>query len=195
MVLTQRCCRRYRGWDGLRFASAAPKLAVRVHKAKKYREKVMKLEIKELTSDKFDEQSKGVVILPHNYLSEEKEEYHSTTLSFYKYSKEKVEIAYLTEPELLVEQRSGEWFGPVILFTSMALSENPELVSITCGIIANYVTDFFKGQKEPSVRLKFIHKETKTSKLTEISYEGGLEGLGKLEESILEVVSKSSVND
>ena len=29
----------------------------------------MKLEIKELTSDKFDEQSKGVVILPHNYLS------------------------------------------------------------------------------------------------------------------------------
>lgn len=155
----------------------------------------MKLEIKELTSDKFDEQSKGVVILPHNYLSEEKEEYHSTTLSFYKYSKEKVEIAYLTEPELLVEQRSGEWFGPVLLFTSMALSEKPELVSITCGVIANYVTDFFKGQKEPSVRLKVIHKETNTSKLTEISYEGDLEGLDKLEKTIFEVVSKSSVND
>ena len=59
----------------------------------------MKLEIKELTSDKFDEQSKGVVILPHNYLSEEKEEYHSTTLSFYKYSKEKVEIAKILKNE------------------------------------------------------------------------------------------------
>lgn len=154
----------------------------------------MKLEIKELMSDKFDELSKGVVILPHNYLSEEKEEYHSTTLSFYKYSKEKVEIAYLTKPELLVEQRSGEWFGPVLLFTSMALSENPELVSITCGVIANYVTDYFKGQKEPSVRLKVIHKETKASTLTEISYEGGLEGLEKLKESILEVVGKSQAN-
>lgn len=77
----------------------------------------------------------------------------------------------------------------------MALSENPELVSITCGVIANYVTDFFKGQKEPSVRLKVIHKETKTSKLTEISYEGDLEGLDKLEKSILEMVGKSSVND
>lgn len=156
----------------------------------------MKLEIKELTSDKFDEPpSKGVVILPHNYLSDEKEEYHSTSLSFYKYSKEKVEIAYLTEPELLVEQRSGEWFGPLLLFTSTALSQNTELVSITCGVIANYVTDFFKGQKEPRVRLKVIHKETEISKLTEISYEGSLEGLDKLERSILEVVSKSSVND
>lgn len=155
----------------------------------------MKLEIKELTSDKFDEQSKGVVILPHNYLSEEKEEYHSTTLSFYKYSKENIEIAYLSEPELLIEQRSGEWFGPVLLLTSMALSENPELVSIMRGVIENYVTDFFTGQKKPSVRLKVIHKETRTSKLTEISYEGGLEGLDRLEKSILEVASKSSSND
>ena len=27
--ITRRCCRRYRGWDGLRFAPAAPKLIVR----------------------------------------------------------------------------------------------------------------------------------------------------------------------
>lgn len=155
----------------------------------------MKLEIKELMLDKFDDLSEGVVILPHNYLSEDKEEYYSTTLSFYKYSKEKVEIAYLTKPELLVEQRSGEWFGPVLLFTSYSLSQNPELVSITCGVIANYVTDFFKGQKKPHIRLKVIHKETKTSKLIEISYEGDLEGLDKLEKSIIEVVSKSLVND
>lgn len=114
----------------------------------------MKLEIKELMLDKFDDLSEGVVILPHNYLSEDEEEYQSTTLSFYKYSKEKVEIACLTKPEIIVEQRSGEWFGPVLLFTSYSLSQNPALVSITCGVIANYVTDFFKGQKKATHSLE-----------------------------------------
>ena len=92
---------------------------------------------------------------------------------------------------MLVEQRSGDWFGPLLFISSSALLQNPELVSIMCGVIANYVTDFFKGSYKPNIRLKVIHKETKTSKLTEISYEGGLEGLDKLEESINKIVSKS----
>ena len=152
----------------------------------------MKIKKRELETSKFEDNVAGVVILPQNYLSDGEYEYHSTTLSFYKYSQDKLKLDYFTEPELLVEQRSGEWFGPVLLFTSMSLSQNPELISITCSVIANYVTDFFKGQKTPTVRLKVLHKETKTSKLTEISYEGDLEGLAKLEESILKVANKGS---
>lgn len=152
----------------------------------------MEITVREIEAPKFDISSEEIVILPHNYQSDENHEYHSTTISFYKYSKDKLDIKYLTEPELLIEQRSGDWFGPLLFFSSSALSQNPELIAVTCGVIANYVTDFFKSKDKPNVRLKVIHKETKTSKLTEISYEGDLEGLDKLEESINKIASKSN---
>lgn len=155
----------------------------------------MEITVKEIDAPNFDCSSEDVVILPHNYQTDEDHEYHSTTISFYKYSRDKLDIKYFTEPELLIEQRSGDWFGPLLFISSSALLQNPELISITCGVIANYVTDFFKGTDKPNVRLKVIHKETKTSKLTEISYEGGLEGLDKLEESINKVVSKSDKDE
>lgn len=155
----------------------------------------MEITIKEIENPKFDIVSKNIVILPNNYLSTEKHEYYSTTISFYKYTKGKMDIEYLTAPELLIEQRSGEWFGPLLLISSSALSQNPELISITCSVIASYVTDFFKGKDNPSIRVKVVHKETKTSKLTEISYEGGLEGLKSLEESISKIASLGNSND
>ncbi len=155
----------------------------------------MGIDITKIETDKLNEISDSIVILPHNYLSDEKYEYHSTTLSFYKYSKDMLDIRYLSEPEFLIEQRSGEWFAPVLFITSMAISNNPELISIMCSVIANYVTDFFKGQKKPSIRLKVIHKETKSSKLTEISYEGDLEGLDKLKKSILKITSKNEEDE
>jgi hypothetical protein len=152
----------------------------------------MEITIKEINAPKLDVASQNIVILPNNYQSAEKHEYHSTTISFYKYTKGKLDIEYLTEPELLIEQRSGDWFGPLLLISSSALSQNPELISITCSVIANYVTEFFKGKESPKIRLKVVHKETKTSKLTEISYDGGLEGLKNLEESIYKIASKGS---
>lgn len=155
----------------------------------------MEITVKEIDAPQFDCSSEDIVILPHNYQSDEGYEYHSTTISFYKYSRDKLHIKYFTEPEMLVEQRSGDWFGPLLFISSSALLQNPELVSIMCGVIANYVTDFFKGSDKPNIRLKVIHKETKTSKLTEISYEGGLEGLDKLEESINKIVSKSNKDE
>ena len=150
----------------------------------------MGIETNEIETDKLVEASKKVILLPQNYLAENDLNYHSTTLSFYKYSKEHLDIEYYSEPEILVEQRSGDWFGPVILLTSLAINENPQLASIICSVIENYVTDFFKGQKKPNIKLKVIYKETKSSKVTEISYEGDTEGLCKLESSILEVAKK-----
>lgn len=150
----------------------------------------MGIETKEMEADKLGDASNKVMLLPQNYLSANDLYYHSTTLSFYKYSKEHLDIEYYSEPKVLVEQRSGEWFGPVLLLTSLAINENPQLASIICSVIANYVTDFFKGQKKPNIKLKVIYKETKSSKVTEISYEGDAEGLCKLESSILEVAKK-----
>lgn len=150
----------------------------------------MSIETKEIKTGKLDGASNKIILLPQNYLSGDDHQYHSTTLSFYKYSKERMDVEYFSKPEILVEQRSGEWFGPVLLLTSFAINENPQLASIMCSVIANYVTDFFKGQKKPNIKLKVVYKETKSSKVTEISYEGDTEGLGKLESSILEVAKK-----
>ncbi len=150
----------------------------------------MSIEKKEIESFGFDINMSGVVILPSNYESEEKYIYPSSTLSFYKYAKSKVDIGCLSNPELLVEQRSGEWFGPVLLFTSQAISENPAIVSITCSVIANYLTEFFKGRSKPKIILQVVHKETNATKLTQIVYTGDADGLGDLKEAILEVAKK-----
>ena len=104
--------------------------------------------------------------------------------------KNKIEINFYTDPEVLYEQRAVEWFGPVILITSSLMSQNPEIVSITCGVISNYLTDFFKGQKKPEVSVKVVYKETETDKTTVIEYKGSGENLSKLQDAILEVAKK-----
>lgn len=132
-----------------------------------------------------------VTILPVNfYESDEKYQYSSTSISFWKYANSKIKIDFLTEPELLVEQRSAEWFGPAILLTSFMLTENPQIISILCGVISNYLSDFYKSIKKPTIKLKVLYKETKSSKTTEISYEGDLTGMDRLEASILKIAEQ-----
>ncbi|QIZ76462.1 hypothetical protein [Ferrimonas lipolytica] len=145
---------------------------------------------KEITVNHIKAKTDGITLLPINYREEEDYKYQSTSLSFFKYAKDKTEITFYTDPEILYEQRSVEWFGPVILITSSLISQNPEIVSITCGVISNYLTDFFKGQKNPEVSLKVVYRETEKEKITEIEYQGSGEDLSKLQEAILEVAKK-----
>lgn len=132
----------------------------------------------------------GLTLLPINYKDEDCYKYPSTSLSFFKYLQDKTDVSFYTDPEVLYEQRSVEWFGPIILITSSLISQNPEIVSITCGVISNYLTDFFKGQKKPEVSVKVVYKETETGKTTEIEYKGSGENLSKLQDAILEVAKK-----
>jgi len=147
--------------------------------------KVAEVEILDIENGK-----SGLIILPENYLEKVNHRYHSSSLSFYKYAKEQLDIDFFDEPEALLEQRSGEWFGPVILITSMAYSSNPEIIAITCGVIANYVTDFFRGKKPTEIKVKVICKETSSTKYTEIEYNGNVEGLGEIKEVLTEVAKK-----
>lgn len=133
----------------------------------------------------------AIMVMPINYSIDNLNKYSSTTISFWKYARNKIEIELFSEPKMLVEQRSGEWFGPTILLSSSILTGNNELISVLCGVISNYLTDFFKGNaKEPKIKLKVLYTETDTTKTTEISYEGDIEGIDKLEQSIKEVVKK-----
>src|SRR5438552_18899674 len=40
--------------------------------------------------------------------------------------------------------KSGEWIGPVIFVGFAVMTQNPNLIAIALGVIANYLTDFFK---------------------------------------------------
>lgn len=155
----------------------------------------MAIKITEIDGLYLEEKNQGIIILPYNYEADEKYTYNSTSISFYKYAKSKLEIKYFTEPELLVDQRSGDWFAPILFISSAAISQNPELITIALSVVANYVTDFFKDSTKPNIRLKIIYKETKTSKLTEIYYEGGLEGLDQLKEPIKIIASEGKRDD
>lgn len=151
----------------------------------------MATNIKEVNLKNIDDGLTGVVILPVNYSEDKNHRYHSSSLSFYKYAKNRLDISYLNEPEVLLEQQSGEWIGPVILITHMAYTSNPEIIAIICGVIANYITDFFKGTKRPTVSLKIIYKETKSSKFTEIEYKGGVDGLSEIKDAMIKVAKKN----
>ncbi|UNU87488.1 hypothetical protein [Aeromonas dhakensis] len=155
----------------------------------------MKLDINNIDIDNFNLDSNGIVILPCNYIDTDNHEYHSTAISFYKYASKKVNIEYLTAPEVLIDQRSGDWFGPLLLITSTAVTQNPELISITCGVISSYLTDFFQGKGEKNIRLKLIYKEVDDMKITEFSYEGSLDGLPYLENSIKNILDKGLSNE
>lgn len=135
-----------------------------------------------------DTNSEKMVIFPENYYDQKDYRYHESALSFYKYAKDRVGIEYLETPELLLEQRSADWFGPVLCVTTIALSNNPLLISIATNVIANYLTDIFKGKSTPNVRLKILLKESGAEKFTEIQYEGSVSGLSEVTDAVADMM-------
>ncbi len=78
-------------------------------------------------------------------------------------------------------RRSVEWVGPIILFTATAYSDNPQIVSLTIGVLANYLTDFFKGVSgRKDVKLKVIVEKEKKREYVSIDYEGDIPGLYRI---------------
>lgn len=138
----------------------------------------MKIEQNNFESQELDNYSE-LIIIP-DLTKEEQNIYSSDIISFYKYAKNQVNLNYAKKPNLFLEQRSADWFGPTLLFTTAALTQNSELISITLNIISNYLTDYFKGHKEPKIKISFITQQSKTQ-FTKLDYEGDKEGLKEFE--------------
>ena len=150
----------------------------------------MSIEITEITLPNSLDSHEGIVIMPSNYFVEDTEtpKYSSTSISFKKYAEETLPIDFLSEPEVLYERRSGDWFSPDLLITSAAIAANPHLVAIACSVIANHITEIFKGKKEPTVKLRILYKKTGKTETRELTYEGDVQGL----ESVKEAITKMS---
>ena len=81
------------------------------------------------------------------------------------------------------ELRGADWFGPVLFYSIGTYIQNRDVVSISLGVISNYITDIFKGSfSKPRVRLGIVVEVEKGRKYKKISYEGPVEGLSKLAE-------------
>lgn len=123
-----------------------------------------------------------LMILPE-IIEDDQNIYASSTVSFFKFARNFININFIKKPDMLLEQRSIDWFGPTLLFTTAALTQNPDLVSISINVLSNYIYDYFKGQKEPNIKLNIMIQKSKTE-YTKLNYEGTKEGLIEIEKVI-----------
>lgn len=77
------------------------------------------------------------------------------------------------------------WIGPTIFIAYSFWTENSNLIAIGLSLIANYLTDFFKGKSSsPKIKINYVlEKDPKKGiKNVQFSYEGDIEGLNKIPE-------------
>lgn len=82
-----------------------------------------------------------------------------------------------------LQQYSFEWFGPTLLVSAGLLSQNPNVLSVTLGVITNYLYDLFKGSKESEATLNVILQQADGS-CKQIHYSGPADGLSEVAEIV-----------
>ena len=84
-----------------------------------------------------------------------------------------------------IQNNSVDWVAPTLFLGASMLTENPDLVNVALSVVANYLTDFFKGSPSPkTIKLELVVEKEKDRSCTKISYEGSVEGLGALPEIV-----------
>ena len=85
-----------------------------------------------------------------------------------------------------LQQYSFEWFGPTLFISAGLLSQNPHVLSVTLGIITNYLYDLFKGAKDGQASLNIIYEHADGS-CKKIRYRGSPAGLNSVAEIVREL--------
>lgn len=104
------------------------------------------------------------------------------------------EIAYAeifdedNQPPYL-QQYSFEWFGPTLLISANLLLQDPNLLSVTLGVISNYLFDLFKGAPDGRASLDVILEQADGS-CKQIHYRGPSDGLGEIAEIVKGLTEK-----
>ncbi len=88
-----------------------------------------------------------------------------------------------------LQQYSFEWFGPTLLISANLLLQDPNLLSVTLGVITNYLYDLFKGATDGKASLDVILEQADGS-CKQIHYSGPPDGLGKVADIVRDLASK-----
>ena len=103
------------------------------------------------------------------------------------------EIRRENEKPSYIGYRSVDWVLPTLFFSAAIVSENPALVSVSLGVIANFLTDALKKtvRKQTGKLDIVIEKEKNKSKtFKKISYEGPIDEMSKLDEIVKKVLNE-----
>lgn len=65
-----------------------------------------------------------------------------------------------------IQENDITWVGPVLFFSAAALSQHPHIVSVALSVIANYLSELFKGSPEPGRATLSVVIETSITKTT-----------------------------
>lgn len=92
-----------------------------------------------------------------------------------------IEVASISPQKLpFIQNNNTEWIAPTIFYAASVVSSSPDLISISIGIISNYVTDIFKGiTNNPTVNLNVV-VEKKDGRCTKIEYQGNVAGINEV---------------
>lgn len=82
-------------------------------------------------------------------------------------------------------QESFDWVAPILFISASWLSQNSDLISVSLGVISNYLTDFFKGISGPTnVKLSVVVETTPNRRYKKLVYEGPPDQVKELESAI-----------
>lgn len=87
-------------------------------------------------------------------------------------------------PEHLV-LKNASWYGPTLFIAAALVTENPQLVSMALSVIANYLTDFFKGTgRAATAKLQVVVEKGPNGTCKRLSYEGDISGIPELRDAV-----------
>ena len=90
-----------------------------------------------------------------------------------------------------IQNNGFEWVGPTLFISSALISNDPAAISNALNVLANYVTDFFKGTSgEKKVKLNIVVERHENHICKKITYEGSVDGLKQLSEIIKDVANE-----
>ena len=85
-----------------------------------------------------------------------------------------------------IKNKQYEWV-PTLFVTASLYSQNPAVVSVALGVLANYATDFFKGTSGArEVKLDIVLEKKKNETYLRVSYRGPIAGMSELPDAIRE---------
>ena len=87
-----------------------------------------------------------------------------------------------------IHNNAYEWIAPTLFVSSAVILDNKISISLALNVLANYITDFFKGTGENhEVKLDIVVETTKTGSFKKLSYQGNVDGLKELHDIVKEV--------
>ncbi len=87
-------------------------------------------------------------------------------------------LSPITAETDLKQDRYADWVAPTLLVSNLLISQNPMAVSLALNLLANYVTELFKGvRSDPRVKLRIVQAGQGGQGSRQLNYDGPVSGL------------------